>query len=144
MSLVEELLEYQIKLESVVFDLAQLILSPTSSEEGKERVVKWVSEIVDRRNLHDQVIKATRGIPAMDLAKLISEPLDPPPLPDRKIRCNVAKCLRCGDVICSLHVHDFNTCRCGNLSVDGGREYLKRLAGDPKMIEELSVFEKES
>jgi hypothetical protein len=39
---------------------------------------------------------------------------------------NIARCKRCGDVIESKHRHDFVTCSCGNLSVDGGRAYLRR------------------
>jgi len=39
---------------------------------------------------------------------------------------NIAKCLLCGDIIESKHRHDFVTCKCGNLSVDGGQDYWKR------------------
>ena len=42
------------------------------------------------------------------------------------ILTNKAKCLECGEVIESRHRHDFVTCKCGNLSVDGGKDYLKR------------------
>ena len=40
---------------------------------------------------------------------------------------NRAKCLTCGDVVESKHVHDFVTCKCGAISVDGGNEYHRRL-----------------
>ena len=53
---------------------------------------------------------------------------------------NKAKCLKCGDVIESKHRHDFVTCKCGALSVDGGRDYLKR-SGEPRYTEELSEFD---
>lgn len=43
-----------------------------------------------------------------------------------KIIRNAAGCLLCGDVIESETVHDFKSCSCGNLSVDGGLEYSKR------------------
>ena len=39
---------------------------------------------------------------------------------------NIAKCLLCGDIVESKHRHDFVTCKCGNLSVDGGKDYFKR------------------
>ena len=39
---------------------------------------------------------------------------------------NIAKCLLCGDIIESKYTHDFVTCKCGNLSVDGGQDYWKR------------------
>lgn len=43
-----------------------------------------------------------------------------------KIIENKAKCLMCGDIIESKHRHDYVTCSCGNLSVDGGTDYLRR------------------
>lgn len=49
-----------------------------------------------------------------------------------KIARNRAKCLVCGDVIESKHRHDFVTCSCGNLSVDGGKDYLKRSYKDDR------------
>ena len=39
---------------------------------------------------------------------------------------NSARCKKCGDEIESKHRHDFVTCRCGAVSVDGGKSYLKR------------------
>jgi len=39
---------------------------------------------------------------------------------------NQAKCNECGDIITSEHRHDFVTCSCHELSVDGGSSYLKR------------------
>jgi hypothetical protein len=35
--------------------------------------------------------------------------------------------LSCGDLIVSKHRHDFVTCTCGAISVDGGQEYLRRV-----------------
>jgi hypothetical protein len=53
--------------------------------------------------------------------------------PDVRMRYNVggifenkAQCLQCEDIIESKHRHDFVTCKCGNLSVDGGSWYLSR------------------
>ena len=34
-------------------------------------------------------------------------------------------CLKCDNVIYSVHVHDFHNCPCGNVFVDGGRDYLR-------------------
>ena len=50
---------------------------------------------------------------------------------------NKIKCLKCGDIIESIHVHDYRTCSCGACSVDGGHEYLRR-CGDRSDWEELS------
>lgn len=43
-----------------------------------------------------------------------------------KIIKNQAQCLICGEIIESTHRHDYVTCKCGNLSVDGGKDYLRR------------------
>ncbi len=53
---------------------------------------------------------------------------------------NKAKCLKCGDVIESKSVHDFVTCSCGSLSVDGGKDYLRRV-GNYGDFEDLSEIQ---
>lgn len=57
-----------------------------------------------------------------------------------KLKANKAKCLICGDVIESKTIHDFVTCTCGNLSVDGGKEYCKRSVMEIEKYEELSEY----
>jgi hypothetical protein len=42
---------------------------------------------------------------------------------------NAAQCLSCYEVVESKHRHDFVRCSCGNLAVDGGKDYLKRSVG---------------
>ena len=58
------------------------------------------------------------------------------PVRDRLTR-NAARCLVCDQVVESKHVHDFVTCPCGNLSVDGGLEYSRVLANDMKKVQDL-------
>jgi|WetSurSiteA1Bulk_404760.scaffolds.fasta_scaffold12997_2 hypothetical protein len=58
-----------------------------------------------------------------------------------KILRNIVKCLKCGDIIESTYRHDFQTCSCDNVSVDGGTDYLKRCFIDHDKFQELSVFE---
>ena len=57
---------------------------------------------------------------------------------------NRAKCLLCGDIIESHDRHDFVTCSCGSLSVDGGRYYIRRAFVNVDDYEELSEFEEEA
>ena len=38
---------------------------------------------------------------------------------------NRAKCKLCGDVIVSKYRHDFQTCTCGEIFVDGGNDYFR-------------------
>jgi hypothetical protein len=40
---------------------------------------------------------------------------------------NRAKCLLCKEIIESKHRHHFVPCKCANLIVDGGLDYLKRV-----------------
>lgn len=56
---------------------------------------------------------------------------------------NSAKCLVCGEVIRSCNIHDYVTCSCGNLSVDGGSCYLKRNIREVDKYKELSVCYKD-
>ena len=43
-----------------------------------------------------------------------------------KIVKNMIKCNKCGDILESIHTHDFKFCKCGAVAVDGGKEYLSR------------------
>ena len=61
----------------------------------------------------------------------------------REPRLLRARCTRCGDVLKSEHRHDFRSCGCGAVAVDGGQSYLRR-CGAPADIEELSEFEEET
>lgn len=60
-----------------------------------------------------------------------------------KIVVNKIKCKHCGDVIQSDYRWDYKTCSCKTVSVDGGREYLKRgFKHSPEEdYEELSITE---
>ena len=48
---------------------------------------------------------------------------------ERQIVVNKGKCPHCGDIIKSVHRHDFVTCQCGKSSLDGGLDYV-RVVGD--------------
>lgn len=59
----------------------------------------------------------------------------------KKIIVNKAQCRLCGDILVSESAHDFKTCRCGEISVDGGRDYIRRMWKDNEdNIIELSEF----
>lgn len=45
---------------------------------------------------------------------------------EKKLIKNAIKCNHCGDVIESKYTHDFVTCSCKTVSVDGGLSYCKR------------------
>ena len=57
-----------------------------------------------------------------------------------KIVKNRAKCLKCNTTIESRSVHDFRSCKCGNIFVDGGKEYLRHGFRDPSLYENCSIF----
>ena len=52
---------------------------------------------------------------------------------------NKAQCKICKSIIESFHVHDFKTCDCGAISVDGGSEYF-RFSGDSDSIISLCGY----
>lgn len=58
-----------------------------------------------------------------------------------KIIKNSVKCLKCGDIIESVRRHDFVTCSCGNVSVDGGKDYLRRCFQEKDSYIEMSETE---
>ena len=62
--------------------------------------------------------------------------------PRKKIIKNAAQCLRCMDIIESKHTHDFVSCKCGRICVDGGLDYLRRV-GDLDNFQDLSEYEGE-
>jgi len=47
----------------------------------------------------------------------------------------------CGDIIASTHRHDFRSCKCGEIYVDGGRAYPRRLAQNFDNLEEFSEYD---
>jgi len=55
---------------------------------------------------------------------------------------NQIKCLKCGDTPRSQNRHDYRTCECGAVSVDGGSCYAKR-SGDLTLYEEQSILFKD-
>ena len=54
-----------------------------------------------------------------------------------KIRCN-----KCGDEIESTYRHNYRSCKCGAVAVDGGLDYLRRTGGRDEFTE-LSEYEEE-
>ena len=58
----------------------------------------------------------------------------------RRIVTNKIKCKKCGDIIESTCRHDFKSCKCGVVSVDGGKDYLRR-CGNREDWEDMSVWE---
>lgn len=62
-----------------------------------------------------------------------------------KIIHNRIRCNHCGDVIESEYRHDFKSCRCGLVSVDGGHDYLRRgFTKSSNDYTELSELQQES
>jgi len=56
------------------------------------------------------------------------------------MKVNAIKCPKCKDTIFSRARHDFRSCSCDNIFIDGGFDYI-RVGGDG--IETIKVFELE-
>lgn len=54
---------------------------------------------------------------------------------------NSAMCLECNTEIVSTHRHDFVSCPCGNVHVDGGNDYMKRGVRDFNKYRDTSIYE---
>lgn len=54
------------------------------------------------------------------------------------ILSNQVRCTKCGDTPFSANRHDFRSCKCGSIAVDGGMDYLRRV-GDTSTYEEMSI-----
>jgi hypothetical protein len=56
---------------------------------------------------------------------------------------NEAQCAKCKVIVFSAHRHDYKTCECGAIAVDGGQDYIKRVGNRENIIERsLDVDEK--
>jgi hypothetical protein len=54
---------------------------------------------------------------------------------EQRLIRNAAQCKKCGDLIVSKHRHDFVTCKCGAISIDGGLAYIRRLGNSEDIID---------
>tara|TARA_R110000851_G_scaffold187318_1_gene337190 strand:- start:72113 stop:72430 length:318 start_codon:yes stop_codon:yes gene_type:complete len=56
-----------------------------------------------------------------------------------KILSNQMHCLMCDDRPYSAHRHDYQSCKCGQISVDGGMQYLRRTITEGAQCKEMSI-----
>lgn len=56
---------------------------------------------------------------------------------------NSALCLECNTEIESKHRHDYVSCPCGAIAVDGGKDYLRRACIPGKNIKDTSIVKDE-
>lgn len=91
----------------------------------------------ENARLHQIIESASVPSPVIRIAPLPAptEAVVATPLVRRR---NQARCLVCGDVIESKHRHDYVSCRCGAIAVDGGADYERRIGYvgffDPKFV----------
>jgi hypothetical protein len=50
------------------------------------------------------------------------------------MKIQAVKCIYCGTIIFSRATHDFRSCLCGKINVDGGFDYCKVSAEDPNQL----------
>lgn len=56
---------------------------------------------------------------------------------------NESECGKCHDIIWSASRHDFKSCKCGAISVDGGMDYIRRVGDLSEIIERSMSMEQE-
>lgn len=59
---------------------------------------------------------------------------------DKKIVLNRIMCDSCKDIIISRHTHDYVTCKCGNVSTDGGTSYFHRSWKDGATYTDMTLY----
>jgi len=59
-----------------------------------------------------------------------------------KIIKNSIECKLCGSIIVSSYRHEFKSCACGAVSVDGGYDYLRRVGNEWDYTELSEIVEK--
>ena len=57
---------------------------------------------------------------------------------------NSATCTSCSRDIESVHRHDFITCECGNVAVDGGKDYIRRIVRDELNYIDTSIIQEDA
>lgn len=59
-----------------------------------------------------------------------------------KLIQNAVKCLSCGTILKSLHVHDYQQCDCDKkIMVDGGLDYVRYSSAGMNSIELLTLYD---
>ncbi|MFA5759792.1 MAG: hypothetical protein WC942_10620 [Clostridia bacterium] len=101
----------------------------------KHSAEEFKRKYLDKRE--DKARKENGGITIPVIEKVIPEKYE------YQILCNKAQCLKCNSIIESTYRHDFKSCKCGNLFVDGGLDYMRRgcRRGDSS-YKDLSKFKK--
>ncbi|SOC27590.1 hypothetical protein SAMN05880501_1248 [Ureibacillus xyleni] len=56
-----------------------------------------------------------------------------------KLIVNKVRCKKCNDIIESKHRHDFQSCKCGAIFIDGGTNYQRFGWGEDKSREKVEI-----
>lgn len=54
---------------------------------------------------------------------------------------NAATCLECGEYIRSNNLHDYKSCGCGAIAVDGGSWYCKRVGSLESIQDHIIMYD---
>lgn len=132
----------------------------------KDRIKKWVeeayqdvsragnlfiSEMISGDDIgNDELTKIINGfnnltVALEDVLFKLDNPVelkeeDAPQEKKYKLIRNRLRCKKCGDIIESKYVHDFNWCSCESVFIDGGLDYA-RCGGDLENIEDMTEWE---
>jgi hypothetical protein len=96
-------------------------------EPYERKLINEFTEIVKNFSKEIEKVKEKLELIEVMLTHPIMEEIPKPDPPKNRsiILRNAAKCRKCGDIIESKHRHDFVTCKCGAISLDGGRSYFR-------------------
>lgn len=111
------------------------VLQQAELKEFYRIIMDYVSHLVDRNpeDLHRINLYSAEDLKEQDIDR-----------ENVRILINAAECEECGEEVWSLRVHDFNSCKCGKVKVDGGLAYIKRTVKDRSVYNDKSVFIKKN
>lgn len=80
------------------------------------------------------------SLPKLETDPAAEKPPYVPPKPTKRLTKNAARCTVCKTVIQSKHRHDWVSCKCGKIFVDGGLAYQRIGYSVPEDFEDLSEW----
>ena len=109
------------------FVLAEFDVRTPTLNDGTELTDENIAEMKPE-DVEKDVNFVVTTVNFIDAIKVIVSRWDPD-VEYEKMLPNKGQCARCLDVIESKHRHDFVSCECGLVSIDGGQDY-QRVIGD--------------
>ena len=126
------------------YELTDVEIEDNILEEGAD-VLIVVLDLLNKAGFTKEEIKNRISDKMMSWANVIEQHTDDGyniiTLADKIIQ-NAVVCTKCGDTLISSHRHDYISCSCGNITIDGGVDYFKEIINDTTSYINLRLTDK--